>query len=40
MNPLLNTSDDKIMAVDAKINLDENSLFRYPEKDPLEEGPF
>lgn len=30
INPVLKTSDDKIIAVDAKVNLDENGLFRHP----------
>ena len=34
INPILKTSDDKIMAVDAKVSLDENALFRH--KDFLE----
>ena len=34
INPVLKTSDDKIMAVDAKVSLDENALFRH--KDFLE----
>ena len=29
INPVLKTSDDKIMAVDAKVSLDENALFRH-----------
>jgi succinyl-CoA synthetase beta subunit len=45
INPVLKTSDDKIIAVDAKVNFDDNSLFRHPhiselrdksEEDPLE----
>lgn len=45
INPVLKTSDDKILAVDAKVNLDDNALFRHPdlqelrditEEDPLE----
>lgn len=31
INPLLKTSDEKIIAVDAKINIDDNALFRHPE---------
>ncbi len=31
INPVLKTTDDKILAVDAKVNLDENALFRHPE---------
>ena len=34
INPVLKTSDDKIIAVDAKVSLDENALFR--NKDYLE----
>ena len=45
INPVLKTSDNKIMAVDAKVNLDDNALFRHQdlaelrdlsEEDPLE----
>ncbi len=45
INPVLKTSDNKILAVDAKVNLDDNSLYRHPdlagmrdlaEEDPLE----
>ena len=43
INPVLKTSDDKIIAVDAKVNFDENGLFRYPDylamRDVLEEDP-
>ncbi len=43
INPVLKTSDDKIIAVDAKVNLDENALFRHPDyaamRDKLEEDP-
>ena len=31
INPVLKTSDNKIIAVDAKVNLDENGLFRHPD---------
>ncbi|SFF01533.1 ADP-forming succinate--CoA ligase subunit beta [Thermophagus xiamenensis] len=31
INPVLKTTDDKILAVDAKFNLDDNALFRHPE---------
>ncbi len=31
INPVLKTSDDKILAVDAKVNLDDNALFRHPD---------
>lgn len=45
INPLIITNDDKILALDAKINLDDNALFRHKdylelrdlnEEDPLE----
>lgn len=43
INPVLKTSDDKIIAVDAKVTLDGNSLFRHPVyaamRDKLEEDP-
>src|SRR3546814_616280 len=43
IKPVLKTSDDKIMAVDAKVNLDDNALFRHPEyaamRDLAEEDP-
>jgi succinyl-CoA synthetase beta subunit len=45
INPVAKTSDDLIMAADAKVNLDDNGLFRHPayaemrdihEEDPAE----
>jgi succinyl-CoA synthetase beta subunit len=43
INPVLKTSDDKIMAVDAKVALDDNGLFRHPKivemRDKREEDP-
>jgi succinyl-CoA synthetase beta subunit len=43
INPVLKTSDDKILAVDAKVNLDDNALYRHPElaelRDISEEDP-
>lgn len=43
INPLLKTSDNKIIAVDAKVALDENALYRHPDyaamRDFLEEDP-
>ena len=43
INPVLKTSDDKIIAVDAKVNLDDNALYRHPDleaqRDLLEEDP-
>ena len=41
--PVLKTSDEKIIAVDAKVNFDENGLFRHPDylalRDIMEEDP-
>jgi succinyl-CoA synthetase beta subunit len=31
INPLFKTSDNLIMAADAKVNLDDNALYRHPE---------
>jgi succinyl-CoA synthetase beta subunit len=31
INPCLRTSDDKIIAVDAKVSIDDNALFRHPD---------
>jgi succinyl-CoA synthetase beta subunit len=43
INPVLKTSDDKILAVDAKVDLDDNALYRHPElaalRDKAEEDP-
>ena len=45
INPLVITSDDEVIALDAKVDIDSNSLFRHPdilamhdnsEEDPLE----
>jgi succinyl-CoA synthetase beta subunit len=35
VNPLIVTGDRAVMALDAKITLDENSLFRHPENEKL-----
>lgn len=44
INPVLKTSDNKILAVDAKVNLDDNALYRHPDlspmRDKLEEDPL
>ncbi len=44
INPVLKTSDDKIMAVDAKVTIDDNALFRRKEytamRDLREENPI
>ena len=41
INPLVSTKDGKVLALDAKINFDDNALFRHPEieelRDPSEE---
>lgn len=43
INPVLKTSDNKIIAVDAKVNLDDNALYRHPDfaalRDLAEEDP-
>lgn len=43
INPVLKTSDDRIIAVDAKVSLDENALYRHPDlealRDESEEDP-
>ena len=43
INPVLKTSDDKILAVDAKVNFDDNALYRHPDfaamRDVTEEDP-
>lgn len=31
INPVFKTSDNKILAADAKVNLDDNALYRHPE---------
>jgi succinyl-CoA synthetase beta subunit len=31
INPMIVTADEKIVALDAKMNFDENALFRHPE---------
>ena len=35
INPCLKTSDDRIVAVDAKVALDDNGLFRHPDLEAL-----
>jgi len=43
INPVLKTSDDQILAVDAKVNIDDNALFRHKDiellRDLSEEDP-
>ncbi|MBT8219759.1 MAG: succinate--CoA ligase subunit beta, partial [Bacteroidia bacterium] len=43
INPCLKTSDDQIIAVDSKVTLDDNALFRHPDlaalRDTDEEEP-
>ncbi len=43
INPVLKTSDDKIIAVDSKVSFDDNGLFRHPDysamRDETEEDP-
>ncbi len=44
INPVLKTSDNKIIAVDAKMNLDDNALYRHKDlqdmRDVAEEDPL
>jgi succinyl-CoA synthetase beta subunit len=44
INPVLKTSDDKILAVDAKVTIDDNALYRHKEyldmRDIREENPI
>ena len=44
INPVIKTSDDKILAVDAKVTIDDNSLFRHQDylelRDIREENPI
>ncbi|MGE0090448.1 MAG: ADP-forming succinate--CoA ligase subunit beta [Bacteroidales bacterium] len=44
INPVFKTSDNKIMAADAKVNLDDNALYRHPDyaimRDLSEEDPI
>ncbi len=43
INPVLKTSDDKILAVDAKVDIDDNALYRHADlaelRDESEEDP-
>ncbi|MDB5250597.1 MAG: sucC [Segetibacter sp.] len=43
INPMFKTSDEKIIAVDCKMNIDENALMRHPDvaamRDVFEEDP-
>ena len=43
INPVLKTSDDKIIAVDAKVSIDDNALYRHKDyaelRDKREEDP-
>jgi succinyl-CoA synthetase beta subunit len=44
INPVLKTSDDRVIAVDAKVSLDDNGLFRHADyaalRDKREEDPI
>ncbi|WP_347888417.1 ADP-forming succinate--CoA ligase subunit beta [Nitrosomonas europaea] len=44
INPLIVTPDDRLIALDAKMNFDDNALFRHPEivalRDPDEDDPL
>jgi succinyl-CoA synthetase beta subunit len=43
INPLVTTTDGRVLALDAKVNFDDNALYRHPElaawHDPSEEDP-
>jgi succinyl-CoA synthetase beta subunit len=43
VNPLIETRDGKVVALDAKVTLDDNALYRHPDlrelRDPSEEDP-
>ena len=43
INPLIVTAEGELLCVDAKINIDDNALFRHPElvelRDPTQEDP-
>ncbi|HMA36403.1 MAG TPA: ADP-forming succinate--CoA ligase subunit beta [Chloroflexia bacterium] len=43
INPLIRTPDNRLLAIDAKIDLDDNGLYRHPEleklRDPNEDVP-
>jgi succinyl-CoA synthetase beta subunit len=44
INPLVLTAENNILALDAKLNFDDNALFRHPDiqelRDPTEENPM
>jgi len=44
INPLITTGDGRVLALDAKINFDDNALFRHPDlrdlRDTTEEDPL
>src|SRR5258708_36888481 len=44
INPVLKTSDNKILAVDGKVNLDDNAMYRHKDlaelRDVTEEDPL
>jgi succinyl-CoA synthetase beta subunit len=44
INPFITTTDGRVFALDAKVNFDDNALFRHPEerdlRDITEEDPF
>jgi succinyl-CoA synthetase beta subunit len=43
INPLITTKDGRVLALDAKVNFDDNAMYRHPEiealRDPSEEDP-
>ncbi|GAC1428321.1 MAG: ADP-forming succinate--CoA ligase subunit beta [Chloroflexota bacterium] len=40
INPLVITADGRVVAADAKVEIDDNALFRHPELEPYRAGSF
>ncbi|MBR8745499.1 ATP-grasp domain-containing protein, partial [Nocardiopsis sp. MG754419] len=38
VNPLVRTRDDRVVALDGKVTLDDNAAFRHPERTPFANG--
>lgn len=38
INPVLKTADDRIIAVDSKVSLDDNALYRHPELEAMHDS--
>jgi succinyl-CoA synthetase beta subunit len=37
INPVLKTADDRILAVDSKVSLDDNALYRHPDLEAMQD---